>query len=520
MHPDPTRTTDQRLRAAVESSPSGILMSDAEGQIVLVNREIERLFGYVREELLGKPVELLVPARFHGHHAQDRRDFTTSPKVRAMGAGRELHGRRKDGTEVPLEVGLTPVITEEGLFVLASVVDISARVEAERNRRELEEQLRQSQKLEAVGTLAGGIAHDFRNILNGIIGYAELLAKPLHGRQEAADLAQLRTYADRGRQLVDRILTFSRRSESVRQPVRLSASIDEVTGLLRSTLPSTIDIRLDVRADAPPVMADPTSVHQVLMNLCTNAAHAMVEGGMLSIAVEPLYVRDSIARANPDLHEGPYALLTVRDTGCGIDPAVVSRVFDPFFTTKPTGSGTGLGLAMVHGIMKSHDGAVRLASTLHEGTEVRCYFPAVEAVLTEPVAADPEAAMGGGERILFVDDEPPLARLGQRRLEGLGYTVTVATSGGQALALFRADPYSFDLVITDFTMPDRSGLELAAELARTRPGLPVVLTTGHVEEFSPEALQAVGVREVLMKPVLLTELARAISGALRPTTAS
>ncbi|MBK7716066.1 MAG: PAS domain S-box protein [Gemmatimonadetes bacterium] len=299
MHPDPTRTTDQRLRAAVESSPSGILMSDAEGQIVLVNREIERLFGYVREELLGKPVELLVPARFHGHHSQDRRDFTTSPKVRAMGAGRELRGRRKDGTEVPLEVGLTPVITEEGLFVLASVVDISARVEAERNRRELEEQLRQSQKLEAVGTLAGGIAHDFRNILNGIIGYAELLAKPLHGRQEAADLAQLRTYADRGRQLVDRILTFSRRSESVRQPVRLSASIDEVTGLLRSTLPSTIDIRLDVRADAPPVMADPTSVHQVLMNLCTNAAHAMVEGGMLSIAVEPLYVRDSMARANP-----------------------------------------------------------------------------------------------------------------------------------------------------------------------------------------------------------------------------
>ena len=267
-------------------------------------------------------------------------------------------------------------------------------------------------------------------------------------------------------------------------------------------------------------LADPTSVHQILMNLCTNAAHAMAEGGTLSIVVEPLYVRDSIARANPDLHEGPYTLLTVRDTGCGIDPAVMPRVFDPFFTTKPTGAGTGLGLAMVHGIMKSHDGAVRLASTLHEGTEVRCYFPAVEAVLTEVEAAHQEVVPGAGERILFVDDEPPLARLGQRRLEGLGYAVTVATSGGQALALFRADPNSFDLVITDFTMPDRTGLELAAEIARTRPGIPVVLTTGHVEEFSQEVLQNCGVREVLMKPVMLTELARAISGALRSTTSS
>lgn len=516
MNSHPSRTTDLRLRAAVESSPSGILMADAEGQIVLVNREIERLFGYVREELLGKPVELLVPERFHAGHPRDRREFTASPKVRAMGGGRELFGRRKDGSEVPLEVGLTPVITDEGMFVLASVVDISARVAAEQARRELEEQLRQSQKLEAVGTLASGIAHDFRNILNGIIGYAELMAKPLAGRPEGADLAQLRSYAERGRQLVDRILTFSRRADQVRQPVRLTQQVEEVLGLLRPTISSAVDIRVQLDPDAPPVLADPTAVHQVLMNLCTNAAQAMPMGGQLSITVEPLYVRDSLARANPDLHEGPYALVTVRDTGCGIDPAVIGRVFDPFFTTKPIGTGTGLGLAMVHGILSSHQGAVRLSSVVNEGTEVRCFFPAVEAVLTDRAPSEAEARPGKGERILFVDDEAPLARLGQRRLEGLGYRVAIATTCGQALALFRADPYAFDLVLTDYTMPDRSGLELATELVRLRPDIPVLLTTGHVDEFAEGDLRAAGIRDVLMKPVLLDDLAAGVARALTP----
>ncbi|MBL8977045.1 MAG: PAS domain S-box protein [Gemmatimonadetes bacterium] len=516
MDPHPSRTTDLRLRAAVESSPSGILMADAEGQIVLVNREIERLFGYVREELLGKPVELLVPERFHGGHPRDRREFTARPKVRAMGGGRELFGRRKDGSEVPLEVGLTPVITDEGMFVLASVVDISARVAAERSRRELEEQLRQSQKLEALGTLASGIAHDFRNILNGIIGYAELMAKPLVGRQEGADLMQLLSYAERGRQLVDRILTFSRQSDQVRQPVRLTQQVEEVLGLLRPSISSAVDIRVELDPDAPPVLADPTAVHQVLMNLCTNAAQAMPSGGQLTISVEPLYVRDSLARANPDLREGPYALLTVRDTGFGIDPAVIGRVFDPFFTTKPVGTGTGLGLAMVHGILNSHQGAVRLSSVVNEGTEVRCFFPAVEAVLAEPVPPEAPVLPGKGERILFVDDEEPLARLGQRRLQGLGYRVTIATTCGQALAVFRADPHAFDLVITDYTMPDRSGLELATELVRLRPDIPVLLTTGHVDEFPERDLQAAGIQQVLMKPVVLDDLATGVVRALKP----
>lgn len=512
----PSKTADLRLRAAVESSPSGILMADAEGQIVLVNREIERLFGYVREELLGKPVELLVPARFHGTHAGDRREFTASPKVRAMGAGRELFGRRKDGSEVPLEVGLTPVITDEGVFVLASVVDISARVAAEQSRRELEEQLRQSQKLEAVGTLAGGIAHDFRNILNGIIGYAELMAKPLAGTPEGPDLAQLQAYAERGRQLVDRILTFSRQADQVRLPVRLAQQVEEVLGLLRPTISSAVDIRVQLNPTTPSVLADPTAVHQVLTNLCTNAAQAMPGGGMLSIVVEPLYVRDSVARANPDMREGPYALLTVRDTGCGIDPGVINRVFDPFFTTKPIGTGTGLGLAMVHGILSSHAGAVRLSSVVNEGTEVRCYFPAVEDVQAEPSPAPGDVPAGNGERILFVDDEVPLARLGKRRLEELGYRVTIATTSGQALALFRADPYAFDLVLTDYTMPDRSGLELALELVRMRPEIPVLLTTGHVEGFPPDELEAAGIRQVLVKPVLLRELADGVVQALKP----
>jgi hypothetical protein len=301
------RSIETHLRAAVESAPSGLLMADTEGRIVLVNREIERLFGYAREELLGQRVERLIPERFRQAHPDYRSGFRLDPRVRSMGAGRDLFGLRKDGSEVPVEIGLTPVPTEDGLFVLGAIVDITARKQHEEEQRVLSEQLRQAQKMEAVGTLAGGIAHDFNNLLGAIIGYAELISTASADQPAVrSDAAELLAAAMRGRRLVERILAFSRRQEPQRRPLMLADVVNEIHQLLRATLPASIEIKVQISGSLPRVSADSTSVHQVLMNLASNSAQAMPMGGRIAITAEPLYVRDSVARANPELREGPY----------------------------------------------------------------------------------------------------------------------------------------------------------------------------------------------------------------------
>ena len=510
MTPEPSRATEQRLRVAIDSSPSGLLMTDARGGIVLVNREIERLFGYPREELLGKSVEVLVPERFRQGHAGFRGGFMGDPKVRAMGAGRDLYGLRKDGSEVPLEIGLTPVVTDEGMFVLASIVDITARRRAEDERRRLEEDLRQAQKLEAVGTLAGGIAHDFNNILFGIVGYAELIGKAQSPGDVKEDLAELLKAAQRGRELVERIMVFSRRQPSERRPLEIGASIAEAAKLLRATLPASIEVRVTVHAEAPRVLGDATSIHQVLMNLGTNAAHAMPRGGLLDILVEPRYVRDSVVRAHPGLHEGPYAVLVVRDTGSGMDAATRSRAFEPFFTTKPKGSGTGLGLSMVHTIVEAHEGVIDLVSEPDRGTSVTCFFPALPASVAEERREAEAAPRGRGERVLLVDDEPSLARMNKRRLEAVGYAVTADSDPERALATFRSRPDDFDVVVTDYLMPRLGGLDLAREVHNLRPEVPIVLLTGYMEELPEETIRSAGIRRLVSKPATIVELGMAL----------
>jgi PAS domain S-box-containing protein len=493
-------------------------MIDDKGVMVLVNREVERLFGYAREELLGKPVEMLVPARFRTGHIHHRGAFLRDPKARPMGAGRELFGLCKDGAEVPVEIGLTPVVTEEGFFVISAIVDISARKRAERERHHLEAQLRQAQKMEAVGTLAGGIAHDFNNILGAIVGYAELAQAELVDRPgPAGDLAELLKAATRGKELIERMLAFSRRQEPVRRPLDLQQAVTDVRQLLRATVPAAIEIRLGEGATRPPrVAADATSVHQILMNLATNAAHAMPGGGVLEIGVEPFYARDSTARAHPGLREGPYVMLTVRDTGSGMERAVRDRAFEPFFTTKPPGSGSGLGLAMVHGIMRDHEGTVELESEPGQGTLVRCFFPSLADEEDEVVPGASPTPRGQGERVLFVDDEESLARVGDRRLQRLGYAGTAVTDPVRALETFRARPEAFDLVITDYSMPQLAGLDLARAVRELRADIPIIMLTGFIEDLPPELIEQAGVSRVVKKPISMRDLGTVLRDVLHP----
>jgi PAS domain S-box-containing protein len=495
-----------RLRAAVESSPNGLLMVDASGTIQLVNREVERLFGYDRRELLGRKIEVLVPERYRQHHPDFRSGFARSPQARAMGVGRDLYGVRKDGSEFPVEIGLTPVSTAEGLFIISSVVDITTRKESEAEQHRLEEQLRQSQKLEAVGQLAGGIAHDFNNILGMIITFAELA----RDRQDApvgmtADLDEILAAAGRGRDLVQRILRFSRRHHLSLRPLDIPAVVAEIAALLRSTLPANVTIQVRVDERIPPVMGDLISIHQVVMNLVTNAADAMPGGGPLQIELAPFYARDSFVRSHPELHEGHYVRLDVRDAGTGMDQATRERAFEPFFTTKAPGSGTGLGLAMVHGILRDHGGTVLLDSVPGEGTTVTCLLPAVAEHAFETQGQENAAratdTLGHGERVLLVDDEASLLRANARRLEGFGFVVTKFADPIQALQYLEVASDPGDVLVTDFSMHGLTGVELAAHAHRQWPTLPIILVTGYLEGFEPEELARIGIVRILTKPV-------------------
>jgi PAS domain S-box-containing protein len=476
-----------RLHAAVESAPCGLLMTAADGTIVLVNREVERLFGYAREELLGRPVETIVPDAQRKRHRRHHDAFVAGPEARAMGAGREVFGQHRDGSRIPLEIGLTPVTTGEGLFVLAAIVDVSVRKQAEAERHQLEAQLRHAQRLEALGVLAGGIAHDFNNVLGAIVGYAELLRERAGDPQSREDLDAVLRAAGRGRDLVDRILRFTRREKVERRRLDLVSPVAEAAELVRSTLPATVELAVDAAEDTPTVVADATAVHQVLLNLATNSLHAIAAGdperpgprGRIAISLYGAYARDSFVRCHPELREGWYAVMDVSDDGCGMPPEVLARACEPFYTTRTDAGGSGLGLAMVRSLLREHGGTVVLESEEAAGTRVRCFFPAEDpgperASVARPVSA---ASRGRGERVAYVDDEQALAEVGVRRLRGLGYEATPFTDARAALEAISADPSRFDILVSDFSMPGLDGLELAASVRERSPELPVVIMT-------------------------------------------
>ncbi|MHB8765936.1 MAG: ATP-binding protein, partial [Deferrisomatales bacterium] len=421
-----------------------------------------------------------------------------------------LTNRRKDGAWYEEECTVSPVRDEAGQVVnyVAVKRDVTREVR-------LEQQLAQSQRLEALGTLAGGIAHDFNNVLTPIIGYAELALEDSEpGTRIHRALGQVAKGAERAREIVRQILAFSRATSDGRRPVRLPLLVAETLHLLRAILPRTVELRQTGHAAPDTVFADSTQLQQVLMNLCTNAWHAIGEGaGVIEVNLGEACLPQARREAPPRLPDGPYLVLTVRDNGSGIAPEVLPRIFEPFFTTKEVGQGTGLGLSAVHGIAISHGGGVTVESGPGQGTAFRVWLPRAEGPADDEPA--PEAApRGGTERILFLDDEPDIVLMAEEALRDLGYRVSTAAGPAEVLAAVRADPGGYDLVITDQTMPGTTGLALAAELRGVRPDLPVLLLTGYSSLATPERLKAAGVAEVLGKPVSLGDLARAVRRVL------
>jgi PAS domain S-box-containing protein len=501
------RESETRLRTLLESAPAGVITTDASGVIEFVNETAERVFGAQRTDLIGRAVETLVA------------DAPSGALFREPGQARELLARRRDGSTFPIELSVSQAHPGGRTVYTGFVRDVSDRKHAEEERARLETQLRQAQKLETIGTLAGGVAHDFNNILAGVIGYVELALGALPAdSQVRGDLLEVKRAGWRGADLARQILVFSRRTEAKQQLVLLDEIVVEALKLLRATLPSTIEIHQHLSPDTAPVLADPTQMHQVLMNLCINASHAMPNGGRLDIGLGMVDLVSGSANVSATLQPGRYVELTVKDTGHGMDRTTLERIFDPFFTTKAPGVGTGLGLSVVHGIVSSNAGDITVASALGSGSTFSVYLPpAREGV--EAAAVITPADVTGHEHVLVVDDDAMVAAVTQRVLERYGYRVTVQTSGVEALALLQGDPGQFDLVLTDYTMPQLTGLDLARAARQLRPDLPILLTSGLGEVPSLDERQAHGIREVLMKPVNPRDLGSAIRRALTPVPA-
>jgi len=494
------------LATAVEQAAGSIVITDAAGLVIYVNPAFSRCSGHAREEMLGRSLKQFRAER--GDPAFQERIWARLAEGETW-SGIVEEATRFDST-VLVEMTISPITDNRG--VITGYVSVSRDITHE---RQLEDQLRQAQKMEAIGTLAGGIAHDFNNMLSAILGFSKMTLEGL-GKDDplAENLEHVLTAGQRARDLVKQILTFSRRTDTEVKPVQVQLIVKEALKLLRASFPSTVDIRLNIANSSGMVLADPIQIHQLVMNLCTNAEFAMRgHPGVLEVSLmEQVLGEDEPARP-ADLDPGRYLRLSVKDNGHGMDRETRDRIFDPFFTTKKGGDGSGMGLSVVHGIVKNLGGTITVYSKPEEGTVFHTYLPRLglsPGEEPEPEERPPE----GNERILFVDDEEMLVRLGTKHLENLGYTVSGHTSSTEALAAFHKAPQRFDLVITDQTMPNLTGTELARKIRAVRTDLPVILITGFSTGLAEAQASAVGVHTCLLKPVVASDLGFAVRRAI------
>jgi PAS domain S-box-containing protein len=517
-----TRSLQERDEALSEAtriinrSPAVAFLwkNDAQWSVEFVSENVVKLAGYASHDFLAGKISYGAII-----HPQDKARVVEEVAKAGMEAGLVTFTHKpyriisKDGVvkwvrdQSYIRRDSQGVITHfEGI-----VVDVTEEIE-------LEERLQQAQKMEAVGTLAGGIAHDFNNILSVILGYSELAKDDaLPGSDIAQDLEQVIIAGNRAKELVKQILAFSRQAKVERIPLQLQSLIKEALKMLRSSIPTTIEIKDEIDSRCGPVLVDPTQVHQILMNLCTNANHAMEKsGGVLTIELNPALVGPAHHPSAANLKPGKYTELVVSDTGSGIAPEVMPKIFNPYFTTKNVGKGTGMGLAITHGIVAGYGGAITVASEVGQGSAFHVYLPVVEPQAMEDGQGGQNAEVlpMGQEHILFVDDEELLAQMGHDMLSRLGYRVTACGSSLEALATFQRSPGDFDLVITDQTMPDMTGLDLARRMLQIRPDIPIILCTGYSNLVDEKKAKSVGIREFVLKPLTKGMVATLIRQAL------
>ncbi|MBN1524354.1 MAG: response regulator [Spirochaetales bacterium] len=500
------KESERKHRELLQMIPQKIFYKDKQSVYIACNENYARDFNLLPEQITGKTDYDLLPSELADKYRSD--------DIKIMEAGNtetfEENYILSDGQRSIVQTVKAPIRNAEGIVVglVGIFIDIT-------NAKKLEERIKQSQKMEAIGTLAGGIAHDFNNILGGIIGFTEL-AQDQSVNKETVNkyMNSVLSLALRAKDLVKQILTFSRKSQEQQKPIQLPVIVDEAVKLLRSTIPTSIEIRQRIDKQPMVVNADPTQMHQIIMNLCTNAAFAMREsGGYLDISLVPETVTPESMRKYHDISPGPYAKLEITDTGIGIDPLIIDRIFEPFFTTKDKEQGTGMGLSVVHGIVKEHHGDIFVESRPNEGTTFSILLP-LNTTESSGDVASPQHIPTGTEHILFIDDETTLMELGKSLLESLGYTVTSLESSVDALTQYRQSPDMFDLVITDQTMPHMTGYNLAKSILKITPEKPIILCTGYSDSITKEKVIKAGIAALVYKPISKKDFAVKIRNIL------
>ncbi len=515
-----TKETEQKLKAIFETVSDGILVIDIENKkFLLANVAICEMLGYSSSEILQIDIIDIHPEKDISYVLEQLKKQLKQEIVVAS----DIPVKRKDGTLFYVDINSSPMPFAGKQCLLSVFRDITERKMAEKERRKLESKLQQAYKMEAIGSLAGGIAHDFNNILAAIFGYTELATIHIDNKEKLQDyLAEVRKAGERAKSLVQQILTFSRKSEQIKHPLQIALIVKEVTKLLRSSLPATIEIRQQIHAKEQTVLADSTQIHQILMNLCTNAHHAMRKtGGILGVLLQEkeIGINDQILGA--ELAPGRYLELEISDTGMGMNELTREKIFDPYFTTKETGEGTGLGLAVVHGIVKDHQGTILVYSEPGQGTIFRIYLPVVEEKARVEKQQETETiTKHESGHILFVDDEEKILSIASDVFLAYGYQITTHSKPEEALASFAKSPDTFDLLITDMTMPQMTGVELAKKVMTLKPDFPVVLCTGYSELINKESALTLGIKEFISKPVVMSKMVTVIKRILHDGSVS